>query len=108
MRRRFHSFFLNKRISRNISRSAVIHQFQYTVPLRSIEIAGIPAIFPGISAGIPEIGRNSAGIIEIYIFQNILPFPVFLVYNFKLLSTFFQLSLSGEYQTSIFETTLKS
>jgi hypothetical protein len=29
-----------------------------------------------------------------YIFQKFLPFPVFLVYNFKLLSTFLQLSLS--------------
>jgi hypothetical protein len=45
-----------------------------TVPLRSIEIAGIPAIFrqffPGIYGRIPEIG-----VIEIYIFQKFLPFP---------------------------------
>jgi hypothetical protein len=45
-------------------------------------MAGILAIF------FPNFWRNSAGIIEIRIFQKFLPFPVFLVYNFKLLSNF--------------------
>jgi hypothetical protein len=35
---------------------------------------------PGISVRLPEIGRNSAGIIEISIFEKFLPFTVFLVY----------------------------
>jgi hypothetical protein len=53
-----------------------------TALVRTIEIAGIPAIFS------PNFRRNSGGIIEICIFQKFLPFPVFLVDNFKLFFNF--------------------
>jgi hypothetical protein len=67
-----------------------------TVLVRTIEIAGIT---PEWSEFHPFFARISAGIIEICIFQKFLHFPVFLVDNFNLLSTFFHLSLPGEYQT---------